>query len=65
MEYPPIAQAFFKQHLPPHLRQPTDLDTLQRLDRTNTDKKLAQCRRDIAYKAQMKGNNILIACVKH
>ena len=53
MEYPPIAQALFKQYLPEHLRQPAHLDTLVRVDRTNTNKKLAQRRRDIVYKAQM------------
>ena len=65
MEHTPIAQAFFKQHLPQHLRQPTDLDTLVRIDRTNTNEQLVQRRRDIAYKAQMLGGATLLLCAEH
>ena len=60
MEYLPIAQALFKQYLPDHLRQPAHLDTLVRVDRTNTDQKLAQRRRDIVYKAQMEDEIALL-----
>ena len=35
MEYSPIAQAFFQQHLPAHIRPAVDFDTLVRVDRTN------------------------------
>ena len=65
MEHTPIAQAFFKQHLPQHLRQPTDLDTLVRIDRTNTDERLAKRHRDIAYEAQMQGEIALLLCAEH
>lgn len=65
MEHPLIAQAFFMQHLPTHLRQAIDEDTFMRFDRTNTNVQLEQRRRDIAYKAQMEGNAKIIACVEH
>ena len=65
MEHLPIAQAFFAQHLPPHLHEHTDLDTLIRFDRTNTNVQLAQRCRDIAYKAQMQGGATLLLCAEH
>lgn len=65
MEHLPIAQAFFAQHLPPHLHEPADLDTLIRFDRTNTNVQLAQRCRDIAYKAQMQGGATLLLCAEH
>ena len=65
MEHRPIAQAFFSQHLPKHIRQLVDLDTLVRVDRTNTNEKLAKRHRDIAYEAPMQGEIALLACAEH
>ena len=65
MEHLPIAQAFFSQHLPEHIRQLVDLDTLVRVDRTNTNDKLEQRRRDITYEAQMEGKHRILACAEH
>ena len=65
MEHSPIAQAFFAQYLPEHLRQPADLETLMRFDRANTNDQLEQRRRDIAYKIQMQGGASLLACAEH
>ena len=65
MEHPHIARTLFKQALPEHLLQPADLDTLVRMDRTNTDKKLAQRRRDIVYKAQMEDEIALLIGAEH
>ena len=65
MEHRPIAQAFFGQHLLKHTPQPVELDTLMRIDRTNTNNQLEQRRRDIAYKAQMQGGSDLLACAEH
>ena len=61
----PIVQAFFSQHLPEHIRPLVDLDSLVRLDRTNTNAKLAQCHRDIAYEAPMEGKHRILACAEH
>ena len=65
MEHLPIAQAFFKQHLPPHILLATDLSTLTRIDRTNTNDHLRQRRKDIAYQAQMTGGHTLLICTEH
>ena len=65
MEHTPIAQAFFNQHLPKHIRQLVDLDTLVRVDRINTNQKLEQRRRDIAYEAKMEGKHRILACAEH
>ena len=65
MEHLPIAKAFFSQHLPQHIRPLVDLDSLVRLDRTNTNQKLEQRRRDIAYEAKMEGEIALLACAEH
>ncbi len=65
MEHLPIAQAFFKQHLPPHILLATDLRTLTRIDRTNTCDHLRQRRKDIAYQAQMTGGHTLLICTEH
>ena len=65
MEQLPIAQAFFSQHLPEHIRPLVDLDSLARVDRTNTDAKLAKCHLDIAYEAPMEGEIALLACAEH
>ena len=64
MEQLPIAQAFFSQHLPQHIRQLVDLDSFVHLDRTNTNQKLEQRRRDIAYEAPMEGEIALLACAE-
>ena len=65
MEHTPIAKAFFSQHLPEHIRQLVDLDSFVRVDRTNTNQKLEQRRRDIAYEAKMEGEIALLACAEH
>ena len=65
MEHLPIAQAFFSQHLPQHIGQLLDLDSFVRPDRTNTNQKLEQRRRDIAYEGQMEGEIALLACAEH
>jgi len=65
MEHTPIAQASFSQHLPKHILPLVDLDTLVRVDRTNTDEKLAKRHRDMAYEAQMEEGRRLLACAEH
>ena len=65
MEHTPIAQTFFSQHLPQHIRHLVDLDTFVRVDRTNTNQKLEQRRRDIAYEAKMEGKHRILACAEH
>ena len=65
MEHLPIAQDFFSQHLPQHIGQLVDLDSFVRRDRTNTNQKLEQRRRDIAYEAQMEGKHRILACAEH
>ena len=65
LEHTPIAQAFFHQHLPEHLKPLADLDKLQRVDRTSTDDQLQQRHRDISYEAPLEKHHTLLVCVEH
>ena len=65
LEHKPIAQSFFKQHLPADITPLVDFDTFNRIDRTNTDEKLAKRHKDITYEAQMEGEIALLACAEH
>ena len=65
LEHPAIAQAFFRQHLPDHLKVHVDFDSFIRVDRTNTDAKLKRRHRDIIYKAYIKTKDTLFACAEH
>ena len=65
LEHKPIAQAFFKQHLPKHISPSVDFDTLRRVDRTSTNEKLEKRYKDMAYEAQMEGKQRILACAEH
>ncbi|XWN35406.1 MAG: Rpn family recombination-promoting nuclease/putative transposase [Roseivirga sp.] len=65
LEHTPIAQAFFSQHLPAHLKPLVALDRLQRVDRTSTDAQLKQRHRDISYEAPLEEHNTLLLCAEH
>jgi hypothetical protein len=47
MEYLPIVQDFFRQHIPPHILDRLGLASLIRMDRKNTDYKLKNRERDL------------------
>ena len=61
LEHPAIAKDFFRQHIPPYLKEQVDWEGLSRIDRNDTDSALKKLQRDIIYKAPLKqGGNIIL-----
>lgn len=65
LELIPIALAFFKQHIPGHLQQIVESQTITRIDRKNTDAKLKQRLRDIIYQTSLYPNGTCYCTVEH
>jgi predicted transposase YdaD len=65
MEYPAIARSLFKQCIPAHIQNLSDLDASARVDRTNTSTKLSKRHRDIVYEASMQDSTTLLICPEH
>ncbi len=65
MEYTPIAQAFFLQHLPKSIKKHILPNSFRRIDRIHTDQRLKQRRRDVAYLALTKDGHPIHLYAEH
>ncbi len=65
MEYTPIAQAFFLQHLPQYIKEHILPNSFRRIDRIHTDQRLKQRRRDVAYLALTKDGHPIHLYAEH
>jgi hypothetical protein len=65
LEDPFIAQSFLHVHTPSHLKEHVNWETLNRVDRSNTDPKLKKLHRDMLYKASLKQGKDILFGIEH
>ena len=65
MEFTPIAQDLFWHHYLAHIEPKEAVNTIARVDRTNTNANLNKRHRDIAYEVTMQGGHKRLMCVEH
>lgn len=64
LEHPAIARDFFRQHVPPYLKEEVVWEGLSRMDRNDTDSALKKLQRDIIYKAPLKKGGYIILTIE-